>query len=103
MNRSEHLLCCLAEECNEVGQRVSKALRFGLAEVQPGQALSNADRIVEEIRDLFAVVEILDEAGVLVMRLDDEEIAAKKLKVEKFMRYAEEQGALLPGITAVAP
>lgn len=28
MNRSEHLLSCLAEECAEVAQRVSKALRF---------------------------------------------------------------------------
>jgi len=30
MNRTEHLLVCLAEECAEVGQAVAKALRFGL-------------------------------------------------------------------------
>lgn len=45
MKRHEHLLSILAEECCEVGQRVSKALRFGLDEVQPGQDLSNAERI----------------------------------------------------------
>lgn len=55
MNRTEYLLCCLAEECTEVGQRVSKALRFGLREVQPMQPLNNAERIREEMRDLLAV------------------------------------------------
>ncbi len=35
MNRRDHLLDILAEECAEVAIRVSKALRFGLDEV-PG-------------------------------------------------------------------
>ena len=55
MVRREHLLTCLAEECTEVGQRVTKALRFGLAEVQAGQTLTNRQRIAEEYRDLVAV------------------------------------------------
>lgn len=94
LNRTEHLLSCLAEECTEVGQRVSKALRFGIGEVQPGQPLTNAERIVGEIVDLFAVVEMLDAEGILHTGDHRAQIAAKKDKIEKFMRYAEKQGAL---------
>ena len=45
LTRQEYLLICLGEECDEVGQRVTKALRFGLSEVQHGQPLNNGDRI----------------------------------------------------------
>ncbi|WP_298091595.1 hypothetical protein [uncultured Sphingomonas sp.] len=96
MNREEHLLTCLAEECAEVSQRVSKALRFGLAEVQPGQPLSNADRILEELRDLFAVANILASEGVIGWCLPDRmEVHAKLDKIEKFMAISRDQGVLL--------
>lgn len=94
MNRQEHLLSCLAEECTEVGQRVSKALRFGLAEVQPGQSLTNAERIMEEFTDLVSVVEMLIAEGVLQDRLSPERVEAKQTKIEKFLAYAASVGAL---------
>lgn len=94
MNQTEHLLSCLAEECTEVGQRVSKALRFGLGEVQPGQPLTNAERIAGELVDLLAVVEILEEEGILDVPRDPGAIQRKKDKVRKFMVYAAECGAL---------
>lgn len=59
MNRTEHLLWVLAEECAEVAQRASKAARFGLDEVQPGQALTNEERLWQEMCDLCAVGEML--------------------------------------------
>jgi len=65
MTRSEHLLVILAEECNEVAQRVSKALRFGLEEIQPGQGKTNAERISDELDDLMAVLEMLCDEGCL--------------------------------------
>jgi NTP pyrophosphatase (non-canonical NTP hydrolase) len=96
MNRSEHLLTCLAEECAEVAQRVSKALRFGLAEVQPGQPLNNAERIMEELDDLFSVANILMEDAILhrANGLSGITIAAKRAKIEKFMAISREQGTL---------
>ncbi|MEH3046477.1 hypothetical protein [Sphingomonas adhaesiva] len=95
MNRTEHLLVCLAEECDEVGQRVSKALRFGLSEVQPGQPLTNADRILEELRDLFAVASILASEGVIGWCLPEHmEVHAKLAKIERFMAISREQGVL---------
>lgn len=89
MNESEHLLCCLAEECAEVAQRVSKALRFGLDEVQPGQSLTNAERIVGELVDLNAVVVML------VTRMTIPPLPgaagpyeAKRAKVSKYLEYS---------------
>lgn len=96
MNRTEHLLSCLSEECAEVSQRVSKALRFGLAEVQPGQDLTNAQRILVELIDLMAVVEMLADENVIVVGTSTAPAkAAKKAKVEKFMIYAAQCGALI--------
>lgn len=91
---TQHLLSCLAEECTEVGQRVSKALRFGLGEIQPGQSLTNAQRIAGEATDLLAVLEMLEERGVFVIDRSPEALTAKHAKVEKFMAYARTQGAL---------
>ena len=101
MNHTEHLLSCLAEECTEVGQRVSKALRFGLSEVQPGQPLTNAERIAGELIDLLAVVGMLEDQGVLDVPRDPVAITRKKEKVLKFMAYAEQCGSLTPNVRVV--
>lgn len=96
MNRTEHLLECLSEECSEVGQRVSKALRFGLNEVQRDQPLNNGERIVEELRDLFAVTLILIEEGLLPNFdfVEDVGVEAKRAKIERYMAIARQQGVL---------
>lgn len=92
MTETEILLCCLAEECAEVAQRVSKALRFGLSEVQPGQPYNNAVRISVELTDMCAVMEMLEEAGALpqVHTADIQEaaLAAKKSKVRAYLEYS---------------
>lgn len=96
MTETEHLLACLAEECDEVGQRVMKALRFGLKEIQPGQDLNNIQRIALEVADLQGVLEMLTKRGILTLAPDHAERVAKKAeKVEHFMKYAREQGALI--------
>lgn len=97
MTETEHLLSCLAEECAEVGQRVSKALRFGLREVQPGQGLSNAERIMGEVLDIYAVIEMLEEADILparAFRAADEAMRLKKQRVRHYMEYARAQGTI---------
>jgi NTP pyrophosphatase (non-canonical NTP hydrolase) len=97
MNRTEHLLSCLSEECAEVAQRVSKALRFGLDEVQPGQAQSNRHRIVDELADLLAVAIILADEGVIPrFPLDDRMVSNKQEKIERFMAISRAQGVLQP-------
>lgn len=98
MNRQEHLLTIMAEECAEVAQRISKALRFGLSEVEPGQDATNAERIVWEFMDLRAAFEMLKDEGAFPLEWTDVDsaasIARKRAKVEKFLRYSETCGTL---------
>lgn len=94
MNRTEHLLICLAEEAAEVSHRVSKALRFGLTEIQEGQPLTNAQRICQEFHDMLAIVELLEESGALERSPDTNAIERKKAKVLGWMQYAEQCGTL---------
>lgn len=94
MNVIENLLMTLSEECDEVGQRASKANRFGLSEVQPDQAESNAQRIMGELNDLLGVVELLESAGAFQFAPDRERIDAKKRKVLHYMRYSLQLGTM---------
>lgn len=86
------------EECDKTSQRASKALRFGLDEIQPGQELTNADRIVYEYNDLIAIVEMLCESEAINRyRVGDREaIDAKKAKINKYLLYSASLGILKP-------
>lgn len=95
MTKTEHLLVCLAEECNEVAKRATKALRFGLSEVQSGQSLTNAQRINEEFNDLLAILEMLEEADLSLDSIGKRQaVEAKKQKVARFLNYSAECGTL---------
>jgi NTP pyrophosphatase (non-canonical NTP hydrolase) len=95
MNKHEYLLTCLAEECNEVAQRISKALRFGLDEVQPDQPLNNRERITEELHDLNAVAVLCERAGLVISVMPNERtIERKRSKIEYFKRISRNQGTL---------
>ncbi len=91
MNETEYLLMVFAEECAEVAQRASKAARFGLTEVQPGQGDDNRRRIEHELGDLMGVADMLG------FKVHDEDKAAKILKVKHFMEYSRKQGLLEEG------
>lgn len=95
MNRSEYLLTCLAEECAEVAQRVSKALRFGLNEIQAGQASNNAERVSDELADVLAMIEIAVREDIIPEPIAD--VSAKLAKIERFMAISREQGTLTQG------
>lgn len=94
MTREEHLLTIAAEECAEVAQRLSKALRFGMDEVQPGQELTNRERIYEEYWHLRAVLGMCE---IDAWGTSSDSTAAeggKVLKVEQFLEYSRQQGTL---------
>lgn len=94
MTRTEHLLSILAEECAEVAQRTTKAMRFGLTEIQPGQEQSNAERIMAEYHDLMAVVEMLQDAGELPKFYSVSKIMAKQAKVEHYLKFSDNCGTV---------
>lgn len=59
------VLTILIEECAEVIQRATKALRFGQDEVQPGQPWSNNCRTSQEIGDLYATINLATRHGIV--------------------------------------
>ena len=61
------LLTHLQEESAEISQRVSKAIRFGLDEIQPGQELNNRERSEEEVNDFGGTLAFLHKQGILLM------------------------------------
>lgn len=109
MNRAELLLVRGMEECDEVSQRISKALNFGLDQIQQAaddkpeqnpEKLNNHERIVREFEDLVAT---LDMSGLLLVRyvgssvfveLNRARIEAKKAKVEKYLKLSKQEGRL---------
>ena len=101
MTRKEHLLVIAMEECDEVSQRISKALRFSLEEIQPGQELTNAQRILYEYNDLVAVLLMLHEEGFLPAVSPTKDpianmamICKKRDKVNQFLEYSKANGTL---------
>lgn len=100
MNRAEYMLQVLGEEGNEVAHRVSKAKRFGVGEVQPGQPDTNGERIRFEVYDVIACYFIAreDNPDLPPLHLDDDIITqvtnTKRAKIEKFMAISRAQGTL---------
>ena len=86
MTEIEHFMTCGAEEAVEVAQRFTKALRFGLTEVQPGQDLDNLARIGGEVEDLLCVIYALRRRGVdIPVLVTPEKVSAKEAKIVKLM------------------
>lgn len=91
MNTNEYLLTQAASECMEVAHRITKALHFGLQEVQPGQNFTNAERIVAEYVELLAVMQELHDKKLITLPHPVQIIELKAEKVQrvyKFMNYA---------------
>jgi hypothetical protein len=93
MTIQELLYVQAMEECAEVAARISKALRFGLDECEPGQASDNLQRIRGEVADLIAV---LDMAGIVkvvgdttLLHVDPAALRAKRAKVHKYIAYSQ--------------
>lgn len=98
MDRLEHLLVILSEECVELAKECSKALRFGLDGCEPGTTITNRTKIINEFNDLYAMIQMLSEDGVFnnSVILDINKIRTKQQKVEKYLKYSEGVGTLEP-------
>lgn len=105
MTRDEHVWKVLEEECAEVARRVSKLLRFGRDEVEPGQPYYNAERVLHELDDLDGVREMLEAAGLLPTDPlgSPARRAAKREKVEKYLAYGVQCGTVSAGPATPPP
>lgn len=93
MNRLQHYLVRADEETHELGQRITKALVFGLDEIQKGQELNNKQRIIYELNDLFAILELTFDCPIEYL-IDSYMIDLKKIKVEEYLQYCKSIGTL---------
>ena len=95
MNKIEHLLTCLLEECSEIQKATAKALRFGLDDHAPDSDSTNAEDIAAEIIDLISVIELLKEEKIILNSQDPQQlIEKKKEKINFYMEYAKKRGTL---------
>jgi hypothetical protein len=84
------------EECSEVAKVTSKSLRFGTDHCLEGKPYANSELLVCEIMDLYAMIEMLNDEGIIELdhyNLIDE----KKERVEKFLLLSKERGHLEDG------
>lgn len=92
MNIYQYLLTKLAEEGTEVAQISLKTQQFGKDEVCPDQPFTNTERTHQELDDLLAAVEMLNEECGFGYTPSRERIEAKKTKVKKYLGYSQELG-----------
>lgn len=89
----DYLLGCLQEECAEVIQAISKIKRFGPDEIQPapkGNGKTNKEKLINELYDIFAIVQWLDDEEYFDLTLSEEEIdEIFQKKRDKVIKYYE--------------
>ena len=84
-DRTQEILLILQEECAEVTQAVSKCFRFGIDNVKPGKPLTNRHHLENELGDLLAMVDLLEQFG----EIDRHNIEkAKHGKFEKLKQWS---------------
>lgn len=74
------LLVLLIEECAEVQQRATKALRFGLTEKRSPSTPSNQDLLAAEIGDLQGVIRMIVEQKIVSSHIIDESCFSKPFR-----------------------
>lgn len=97
MTREQYLLTKLAEECSEVAQRASKAIVFGINDIQSGQNKDNNTRLVEEFAHIMVYMELLREERFIIMNLDymESEMDKKRKELEKWYQFSVDKGMVI--------
>jgi NTP pyrophosphatase (non-canonical NTP hydrolase) len=80
--QTKEALDILQEECGEVIVAVSKISRFGLDNYKPGKSKTNREHLEEELGDLYAMIEILQEMDVVSWTNIERAAEAKKEKLK---------------------
>lgn len=93
MNRTEHLLIILAEECAELQIATTKTLRFGKDDGYPGGNQTNEQDMRQELNELLAVVGFLQQEG-FDLENDPSIRQKKESRIETYLVYSKSQGTL---------
>jgi len=81
-DQTKEVMDILQEECAEVIQAVSKISRFGLDNLKPGKPKTNREHLEEELGDLQAMVEILQELDIVSFSNIERAAEAKREKLK---------------------
>jgi NTP pyrophosphatase (non-canonical NTP hydrolase) len=84
-SKLKEVMDILQEECAEVIQAVSKISRFGIDNYKPGKPKTNREHLEEELGDLLAMIDILEEMGAVSPAHME---VAKKAKIEKLKKWS---------------
>ena len=76
------------EECAEVIQAISKISRFGIDNLKPGKPKTNREHLEEELGDLLAMVDILENMDAINMINVN---LARRAKIEKLKIWSNIQ------------
>ena len=63
-----------------------------MEEIQEGQTLTNEQRLVYEFNDIYAMMELLQEEGLIDAIIDYDAVVKKKEKVKKYLEYSIKLG-----------
>ena len=74
----------IQEECGEVIVAISKISRFGLDNLKPGKPKTNREHLEEELGDLYAMIEILQELDVVSWTNIEKAAEAKREKLKQW-------------------
>jgi len=81
----------LQEECAEVIQAVSKIRRFGIDNHKPGKPKTNREHLEEELGDLYAMIDILQELDIVSWAGIEKAAEAKREKLKTWSNIFEVQ------------
>jgi NTP pyrophosphatase (non-canonical NTP hydrolase) len=79
----------LQEECAEVIQAVSKIRRFGIDNHKPGKPKTNREHLEEELGDLYAMIDILQELDIVSWAGIERAAEAKREKLKTWSTIFE--------------
>ena len=90
MNKTTNeVMDILQEECAEVIQAVSKIRRFGIDNVKPGKPKTNREHLEEELGDLYAMIDILQELDIVSWSGIERAAEAKREKLKTWSNIFE--------------
>lgn len=83
--KTQEILDILQEECAEVIVEISKCRRFGLESVHHKTGLPHRDMLEQEIADVMALVDLLEQSGLISRPAIDE---CKQKKIKKLQKWS---------------
>ncbi|OJG75617.1 hypothetical protein RV12_GL001420 [Enterococcus quebecensis] len=90
MKKNEYLALVAMEECAEIQQALSKAIRFGFDDHHPDRPEeTNEEQMLIEFYQLIAMIEELHKQGIIGGFTPNKIDKVKQDKIEKVYKYME--------------